>query len=105
MEVEDGVEELLEGSRREEWRRGSAQLRCALRTGEEGERGGKIGLGNRNGNDGVKRWRDRRHGDTWRRRPCTPSPWQNRGGTVTVSNVFELLLIVQIMKFHIGTRI
>ena len=82
MEVEDRVEELLEGSRREEWRRdgggrqaqlrwrrGSAQLRCVLRTGEEGERGGEIGLGDRNGNDGVKRWRDRRHGDAWRRRP------------------------------------
>ena len=69
MEVEDRVEELLEGSRREEkWRRdgggrpaqlrrrwGSAQLRCVLRTGEEGERGGEIGLGNRNGSRELKR--------------------------------------------------
>ena len=68
MEVEDGVEELLEGSRREEWwrdgggrpaqlrrQRGSAQLRCVLRTGEEGERGGEIGLGDRNGSRELKR--------------------------------------------------
>ena len=68
MEVEDGVEELREGSRCEEWRqdgggrpaelrrrRGSAQLRCVLRTGKEGEQEGEIGLGNCNGSRELKR--------------------------------------------------
>jgi hypothetical protein len=102
LEVEDAVEELLEGSRREEMaarRRRvasaapaaaglcSAPLRAPHGRGR-GNGEAKSDLAIITAVESLSGAGSRRYGDAWRRLLCTLSRWQEQGSTMTVFKHF-----------------
>ena len=83
---------------------GLGSAACSARARKE-ERGGKIGLGDRNGSGELKR----RWVSPARRRVASPAlhavAVAKTRGTVPSLSVFDQILTVQNSEFHIGTRI